>query len=957
MSCRITGLFSVLFLLILIPASAQLFNPATSLNVIKTEYFDIIFPSESESSARLLASYVDDVYENISALFDIKVPGRIPVTFTPHIERFNGYYSSAPSPHIVLYDTPMDAEWTNFDDNLRSLFLHELVHAVTLNTRSPFYRVLQKIFGNWVSPASVTSPGFMTEGATISMESLSGFGRANDPLIKQKLRQAAYEGKFHTPFQASKVYDYPGQGGNWYDYGGLFSTWLIKNYGIEKYAELWQAMGKIPGFSFFVYRSGYYRIFKKIYNIDFISAWNIFQSLFVLNDLEENELQYRNFSKNKNSISAVAAAGKNVYILDGTAGKINVYDTKTEKDRSFNTDTFIPSDLDVSSDDMFLLVSGYHVTGGRYSAVVTEHEAVSGRRTGRTFNDLYKARYFRDGVIGIHPHLHNTCIAYEDFNGNREILFSGNEELVFSGPQILDNERIVFTVIRKGLRELLLYNYASRELFRIESVSDDNLFWHYMRGLRVSEGKLFFSHNADDRMYKLGIIDLDSMQAFLSGRDFSGGVFYPVSADGVIYYAGAFFSGDGFMRFPESAGMISGTTIDIRLRKLDDINDNTLADDLKTEENTAGDLNTDRSYQELRPYFGLKYMNPFNLWLPLPLVRYSAEIDNLNFRLDGFGIFTIMADPAGRHTIDIFAYADITYRMAMIESLNWQYNFFGFPLTISFSDKVINDFINNPYRDTRVTLSGGISGYPGRWAYGLSLSAGYIRTAGFDGGKSAYEWKETGSAFFYSGAFYLSSFQRRKHELFGNGFSFNAKGISFTEKFLPRAEAIFQFSTETLVPVRLALYGAYDKTEMNLHGISHSYGKPVFEDSASAEYEIFKGHVFEWLAGSEISAGIFSLEIQKNLSHLYFNRFYGKLISRNLFYDSKDRQDTEGIKINDLRLAQSLVLKLGLVTSIIPVKTTALFIESNIWGAWKYSNTITGEGNPWGFGFGVNFNY
>jgi len=393
------------------------------------------------------------------------------------------------------------------------------------------------------------------------------------------------------------------------------------------------------------------------------------------------------------------------------------------------------------------------------------------------------------------------------------------------------------------------------------------------------------------------------------------------------------------------------------LIKLDDINDNALADDLKTEENAAGYFNTDHFNQEIKPYTGFKYMNPLNLWLPLPLARYSVSLDDFNFSLDGFGVFSIMSDPAGRHNIDVFAYADITYRMAMIESFNWQYNFFGFPLTVSFSDKVVNDFKFVPYRDTRVTLSGSFSRYPGRWGYGLSLSAGYIRIADYDGGESAYEWEESGSAFFYSAGFQLSNIRRRQHELAGNGISINVRGISFMENFLPRAEGIFQISAETLLPVKIALYGVYDKTTMNLHGVSRSYGKPVFENAASQEYDIFAGHMYDWLAGCELSAGLFSLEIQRNLSHVYFNRIYGMLVSRNLLYNSKDRQSAEGIKINDLRLAQSLVLKLGLVTSYIPVKSAAFFIETNLWGAWKYSNEITGEGGKWGYGFGFDFYY
>jgi len=508
---RYTGLLILLLVCAVVPVEAQLYKPFTSFRVIKTERFDIIFPEESESSARLLASYADRVYEQVSSLLGIEVPRRIPVTFAPHTDLSNAYHRLAPYSHIVIYDTPSNLEWTNFANDLESLFLHELTHAVSLNTRGPGWRWLERVFGSWASPSLLFAPLFMVEGVTVSFESLGGFGRANDPLIKQKLRQAIHEGKFLTPFQASGVYDLPGQSAAYYEYGGLFSAWLQQNYGMEKYAELWQALGNDSKFSFFVYRSGYYRIFKNVYGIDFMDAWNAFGASLALNGLEENpdELlpkQYHFFSEKRNSISALAAWENNVYFIDGAEEKIRVYDARTGQaallaSGAFNTSFPLSYDLDVSADGAALLVSGYRVTGERYGAVVTEHRTDSGRKTGRTIKGLFRARYFRDGVIGIRSELHNTCIVYEDFDGNSEILFRGNEEFLFSGPQVVDDERIVFVAARKGLRELLLYNYVSGELFRIENSDGDNEYWRYMRGLGVSEGKIFFSYNTDDRMY------------------------------------------------------------------------------------------------------------------------------------------------------------------------------------------------------------------------------------------------------------------------------------------------------------------------------------------------------------------------------------------------------------------------------------------------------------------------
>ena len=965
-------LLLLLLVLVSVTANAQLpfnaisshFKPFTSLRVIKTERFDIIFPKESEASARILASYADDVYKELSSLLGIEVTGRIPVTFAPHTDLFNGYYNPVSRPHIILYDTPMDLEWTNFPDNLKGLFIHELAHAISLNTRGGGWRWLHRIFGNWAAPALFNAPYFMIEGVTISMESLTGFGRANDPLIKQKIAQAIHEGKFPSPLQASGVYDLPGQGSIYYDYGGLFSAWLQQNYGMEKYAELWQVMGRNSGFSFSVYRFGYYRIFKKVYGIDFMGAWNAFRDSLTLNDLEENhdELfpnKYHFFSERRNFISALAGQGDNVFVLDRSEEKIRVYNTLTEEYRAFNTDSVLSYDLDVSADAATVLVSGYRITAGdRYRAVVTEHRADSGRKTGRAIQGLYKARYFRDGVIGIRSEQYNTNIVFEDFNGNTEILFRGDAMLLFSGPQAVDNERIVFIAAREGLRELLLYNYVNGELFRIESSKDDNdeddsdlCFTRYMRGLGVSEGKLFFSHNTDDRMYKLAAIDLESMQAVFSDRDFSGGVFYPVSVGGEVYYRGAFLFGDGLLRFPEKVTSMSGTRIDIRLVKLNKEDYGVVSG-----QGIAEAINQPESpwIGASKPYFSLPYMNPFNFWFPLPLLRINQNDNKTNISLDGGGLLSVIMDPTDRHFIMTVAYADITYRMAMVDSFSWQTTVTGFPITLAFSDKVLFDLENAPYRDTQVTLGGSFMQNPGSWAYGLSLGAGYIRTADDNGEESAYLWEETTSSFFYYSSLAFSNLRRRQTELFGTGLSLSLRGISFVEKFEPRVEGLFRVSAETRFPVNLALYGAYDARGMTTQGTSRSYGAPIFAGVASSEYPHPSGLSLSWIAGAEVSLGLFSFEIQRNFSHAYFNRLFGTLSARNVMYDSKGNPGAEGIEINDLRLAQSLMLRMRIVSSFIPLKVAPVFIEPTIWGAWKFSNTINCKGSPWNFGFAVN---
>ncbi|MCL2294622.1 MAG: hypothetical protein FWC36_07140 [Spirochaetes bacterium] len=950
------GAALVLFVLVSSPVEAQLFRPLTSFRVIQTEYFDIIFPDESERSARHLATFADRTYEQLSAMLGIELRGRLPITFAPHTAMFNGYYRSMPGSHIVLFDTPKDVEWTVFENNLKGLFVHELVHAISLNTRGPFFRVMHRIFGNWVTPSLITAPAFMVEGVAVSFESLGGFGRANDPRTRQYLRQDIHEGRLLTPFQASGLYDNP-RHGSYYDYGGLFSAWLQETYGMEKYAELWRAMGRQFGrFSFFVYRSGFYSIFRRVYGINFIDAWNAFAASLALDDLETNDdevlpARFRFFSERRHFIQGLAACEYRLYFIDKGKDRrentVRIYDTRTGEISSFRAG-LLSYDIGVSADGSTLLVSGYRLLpsqgtiASRYTAVVTEYRA-DGSRTGRSIRGLYRARYFRDGVIGLRANLHNNNVVFEDFSGNSKVLLHGNERLMFSAPQPVDNERIAVVVSRNGKRELWLYNYVSEELFRIEA--DNNEYWLYMRGLGVSGGRLFFSHYADDRMSRLGVIDLETMQAVFSRRDFSGGVFNPVAVGSTIYYLGAFTNGSGLLRFPEALGDLTGERSDVRLIPLISQSYQTSLRSASQCHGAGCDLLRNIAKQtplylgDSRRYFALRYMNPFQFWLPLPLFREH----NNNLRLDGVGILSMISDPTDRNFVTIIAYADTYYQMARIDLLSWENTSLGLPLAVSFFDRVAGH-ADNPYRETGGTLGSTFFWSAGQWIHGFSLGGGFLRSADYEDGKGAYEWEEREKDFFLFTGLRLSN-RRLMMQL---------NAISLANNFEPRIDGLFRANTNTRFPLHLTLFGAYDGRGMDLHGRSNIYGDPLITDFVLKEYAHPAGLDLLWLGGAELGLEIFSFEIQRNLSHLYVNRLSGIVSIRNQIYDSGGLLGAEGIEVNDFHLIQSLAFRIGLKTSFLPVVRFPVSIEPHILCAWKFSNAITGQGPLWHISAGLS---
>jgi hypothetical protein len=359
-----------------------------------------------------------------------------------------------------------------------------------------------------------------------------------------------------------------------------------------------------------------------------------------------------------------------------------------------------------------------------------------------------------------------------------------------------------------------------------------------------------------------------------------------------------------------------------------------------------------------KPYFALPYMNPFKFWLPMPLIRINGDsLSDIGF--DGAGLLSVMMDPTDRNYVRLIAYGDIRYRMALIQDFTWINTTLGFPLTFGFSDQVIRSG-DDVYRDTRGSLSGtftwGLGG--GNWQYGLSAGGMYYLSADDDGGASAYQWNNSGSDFIAFAGAALSNHTRYRHETFGNGLRFNARGISFVDSFEPRYDGLLEASLERPLPLSLNLYGAYDQRKMDLQGVSRTYGAPLFSAFASKEYPSPGGQKLSWLLGGEAALGLFSFNVQKNLSHIYTNRIFGTLALRNAVYDSKGTTAAEGIRLTgDILLAQSAVLKLNMVFAIIPLKNAPLFIEPNLWGAWKFSNTITGRGSPWYVDFGVTLRF
>jgi hypothetical protein len=893
-----------------------------------------------------------------------------------------------PFPHIVLYDTPMDIDMTTYADSLEGLFLHELTHAVSLSSRHSSLKAWHTVFGGWVMPTLLTTPSFMLEGVTVSFESLDGFGRANDPLVKQRLLQDMHEGAFLSPFQAAGVAEYPNNRAAYYEYGGLFSAWLQQTWGMEQYARLWQAMGQDFHFSLFFYNYGFFNIFKNIYGIDFLEAWGTFREFLRAEFLsggtiEENPLEpaYRgvvpgpSFIPGKGAvIPAVAAGGPDgrVFFLDTLAQAALSYDAASGKVRRAAPADSSAYTLDVSPDGKRLLISSYRSYFTALDRAVVAEYTVKGRKTGRVYRGLYQGRYFRDGVIGLSSDLHNNNLVFR--RGDEEqLLLRGSEDLLYGNPSAINEVWIAFVAAKKGLRELCLYNFQTRQVYALGSAEsgtqDEGSRWRYIRSVQVSPGYLLFAYNQDRGMYKLGAVDIsgvsgaalpEALEAVFTERDFSGGVSRPVATGGAIFYRGAFSKFDALLRYPEAPAALSGIRVPLALKPWaeEDLSGAAPRGDAAARQPDAPlpALNTKR-------YAGISYMNPLRFWLPLPLIRLTKN----SFTVDGGGILSLMVDPTDTNWVVATINFDARSPMAA-GSILWLNYALGFPLQFSASD----DLDKTGARDIRLTqaaLAGTLSFSLGneRTRFDIIPGLNAVFAAEDNGANSPYAWNYGEHYYSANLGLGVSNLLRPSWALFGQGLSLYAyaRFLLNGESPMPRLEGVFSVAAEPWLPLRLELYGAWDERGMDLHGQSGFYLDAAFSSAASVEYPPQKHIPLEWLAGGEAEIKLFSLDIQNNLSHLYYKRIYSSLSWRGALYDDQGIRDAQGTGAEgtvlgssprgSYRLAQSLMLRLGVVITTVIVPVVPLTITPYGWGAWKFPNLYDDNGsNDFSLGIGVS---
>jgi hypothetical protein len=842
-------------LCVCIPAGAgPIVAPGSELFVIKTGHFDIIFPERSRPSALYLSAIADSVYDEIAAKLETRVSARIPVVISPDIGSFGGYTNSAPYMHIVLVDTSLDIGWTAFRDNLRSLFLHELTHVVSLQIKAPWADFFSGIFGSWVLPGVLNTPKFMLEGVTVSFESADGVnGRANDPLVKARVRQDILENRFKSPIEASGLYDeYPG-GTIYYEYGGLFSAYVQKTYGMEKYAELWKGMGTLVfSLSLDPYEIGFYSVFRKTYGLPFVKAWADFRNSLALSGHAEVP-------------EALWPAGR-AWMTDGLAGNgSSLFWVDARSYRAYKMDaasqvSSILFDADPSwaisdasaAGDRLLISRALYTSDGRTRAESAIYDLESRRFVPESgVADMREARFFRDGRIGIVSKLHNTSLVFASKAGT-EVLLSGSEELMYSSPAVLDASRIALIVAIGGRRNLGIFDVDEKRLSLVKPTGADAGLFAYLRQLSASEGRLYFNYDSDDRLYKLGVLDGDELR--VETTDYSGGVLWPEEAGGRVYYVGRFSEGDKICRYPGDAASLGKRPLAFTL------------EDFDTSPELAKSAETIRAGGEehaIEPYRPLDYANPFNNWYLYPdLSAYDRS-----FR--PFACF-LFQDPIDTNTVSLYAGYDSAYPFAD-STLTWTTTALPVAFTTTLGDRLVYGASGPPERQSigRIfaDLSVPASPYPREAVLGIEGS--YILRGEGESG-SPYSWGYSGWNATASASLGWRGFLPgvAKNSARGLGFMSYHDFDMATLNYKTEAQLVAAIDSPS---ARLELWGAWATSPiMRLDSTSSVFSSD--RRPAYVEYGALREGRESLVAEGAITYRLADQAIHANVLGLYFNR-------------------------------------------------------------------------------------
>lgn len=514
-----------------------------NLRIVKTEHFDIIYAPASADSAKILLENGENLYGQIAEQFELKQEFRLPVVITPASDDLNGYFSSFPFNHIVLYDSLPYDRMTVFSETFINTFKHELIHAITYNLRSEKLYKLNKVLGDIYSPVMLSITTFFAEGATVSLESENGEGRMNSEYSKQILKQAKIEGTFPDLEDAQGAMDIYPNGNVSYIFGGAFCKWLEVLYGQEKYSDFWYRC--VNGKNIL-----YSSAFNAVYGFSIKKAWKDFYDSIEIPEgvvikkpkrreisryesLTSSDIGTAYFDLNKTAVYLKRNDKKRAKLLLTQSNLTKVNFSKDGKYLAVSySDASYPADKNrVYVYDLKKRRSFYIPEAGLRDAAILERDGkyyLAAVKTDSEYSTLKIYRLLRKK---------NNSIAKAKLVSEQPLNY-GSQHLYLEG----DGQGNLYYVYKKGLNfSICKYSLESKQTSRF-ALPEGKV---EIQRLSYSDGKIYFSYTFPGTLPRLGILEQEenSWKFNLSSDEISGGILSPVCSGENIEYIASYYNG------------------------------------------------------------------------------------------------------------------------------------------------------------------------------------------------------------------------------------------------------------------------------------------------------------------------------------------------------------------------------------------------------------------------------
>lgn len=562
-------IFLLLFVLVRLFAYDGPLSGEKNLSVIKTQWFDIIYPEGSSTSAAILYKNADQIYDEITSMYGITQKFRMPVVLAPGVEQFNAYWSGYPYNHIVLYDTASIEDLNVFSQTLLSTFRHELTHGVTYNHRSPFWYKVGQIFGDPINLAQITVTSGWAEGATVSSESFTGEGRLNDEYAMQMVKQAKIEGTFPKYADVQGASDlYPI--GSFYYFNGAFADYLQKTYGMKCYADFWYNCVNFKAITA-------PRAFKKAFGCKLQDAWKDFENAYYIPELTEIESKnicnkndgalYGYLSASNDGLVFVDQKSNNVFYLEKNQIQ-NQIQNQLGKNEELNK--ILPEKLfclpnlesaKISKDGRFIALDVYSEEGPVIKKTAKiynlENNAfINIDETGLQESTILKKDNDYYLVYQKFISQFNSIVVKKlNFNENGNALLSTQliSEIKFPINTVpysfTDLENGNFAYIKKsGLNYSVCVSDLDGTVINEISAPKERMVIRYLSAQKYFNGnsQIAFSWTEPKSLPRFGKLKLDenfsNPEFYFQNCDFSGGIYWPVlTQTDEIFYIGSFF--------------------------------------------------------------------------------------------------------------------------------------------------------------------------------------------------------------------------------------------------------------------------------------------------------------------------------------------------------------------------------------------------------------------------------